>query len=397
MLVRGKWRDALRAVELSLTSYVTGDGERRVRVDAAGRLARTIFRRVKVWPQRDPPVALLEAELETGRTHQIRVHLTHLGFPLAGDDKYGDFAWNKALARARAEADVPARAPDPLRASGRRPRGRRRGAARAATSRRSSRASMQRRWLNAVAFAPRRFRFVVFDWDGTLADSTAIIADALQQACRDVGEPVPDDVDARYVIGLGLADALRHVAPDLPPERHPELVARYRHHYLARDAAIPLFAGVREMLAELDAAGYLLGVATGKSRAGLDRALAQHGIGGFFAATRCADEGFPKPHPDMLLHLMERVGAGPGETLMIGDTTHDLAARAQRRRGGAGGRLRRARAGGARATAAARDRAFDRGASRVAARQRVMGRTSSRAIRRRSGPSQAHRLKPPSG
>ena len=99
VLVRGKWRDALRAVELSLTSYVTGDGERRVRVDSGGRLARTVFRRVKVWPQADPPVALLEAELETGRTHQIRVHLTHLGFPLAGDDKYGDFAWNKALAR----------------------------------------------------------------------------------------------------------------------------------------------------------------------------------------------------------------------------------------------------------------------------------------------------------
>ena len=99
VLVRGKWRDALRAVELSLTSYVTGDGERRVRVDAAGRLARTIFRRMKLWPKADPPVALLEAELETGRTHQIRVHLTHLGFPLAGDDKYGDFVWNKALAR----------------------------------------------------------------------------------------------------------------------------------------------------------------------------------------------------------------------------------------------------------------------------------------------------------
>ena len=99
VLVRGKWRDALRAVESSLTSYVTGEGERRVRVDPAGRLARTVFRRVKVWPQADPPVALLEAELETGRTHQIRVHLTHLGFPLAGDDKYGDFAWNKALAR----------------------------------------------------------------------------------------------------------------------------------------------------------------------------------------------------------------------------------------------------------------------------------------------------------
>lgn len=99
VLVRGKWRDALRRVELPLTTYVTGDGERRVRVDGDGRLARTIFRKVKAWPQADPPVTLLDAELETGRTHQIRVHLTHLGFPLAGDDKYGDFTWNKALAR----------------------------------------------------------------------------------------------------------------------------------------------------------------------------------------------------------------------------------------------------------------------------------------------------------
>jgi phosphoglycolate phosphatase len=135
---------------------------------------------------------------------------------------------------------------------------------------------------------------------------------------------VPDDANARYVIGLGLADALRHVAPDLPPERQPDLVARYRHHYLAREAAIPLFAGVRELLAELGAAGIVLGVATGKSRVGLDHALAQHGIGRFFTATRCADEGLAKPHPDMLLRLMDQVGALPGHTLMIGDTTHDL-------------------------------------------------------------------------
>jgi 23S rRNA pseudouridine955/2504/2580 synthase len=99
VLVRGKWRDAVRAVELSLESYVTGDGERRVRVDREGRNARTVFRLVRKWPDADPPVSLLEAELDTGRTHQIRVHLTHIGFPLAGDDKYGDFAWNKALAK----------------------------------------------------------------------------------------------------------------------------------------------------------------------------------------------------------------------------------------------------------------------------------------------------------
>jgi phosphoglycolate phosphatase len=90
------------------------------------------------------------------------------------------------------------------------------------------------------------------------------------------------------------------------------------------DAAIPLFAGIREMLDELDQRRFLLAVATGKSRAGLARALAQHGIAERFAASRCADEGFPKPHPDMLFALMERLGVGASETLMVGDTTHDL-------------------------------------------------------------------------
>ena len=170
----------------------------------------------------------------------------------------------------------------------------------------------------------RRYRFVVFDWDGTLADSTSIIASALRQACRDVGEPEPTEFDARYVIGLGLTDALRHVAPRLAVERHRDLAARYRHHYLAQALSIPLFGGVREMLAEMNGAGHLLGVATGKSRAGLDHALDQQNLRHFFVATRCADEGFPKPHPGMLLELMSMVGADPRETLMIGDTTHDL-------------------------------------------------------------------------
>ena len=170
----------------------------------------------------------------------------------------------------------------------------------------------------------RRYRFVVFDWDGTLADSTAIIARALQQACHDVGEPSPAEVDARYVIGLGLADALRHVAPRLPVERHRELAARYRLHYLAEALSIPLFEGVREMLTEMNGAGHLLGVATGKSRAGLNHSLDHQNVRHFFVATRCADEGFPKPHPGMLLDLMRQVGADPAETLMIGDTTHDL-------------------------------------------------------------------------
>jgi phosphoglycolate phosphatase len=170
----------------------------------------------------------------------------------------------------------------------------------------------------------RRFRLLVFDWDGTLADSTAIIAGALQQACREMGEPIPNEESARHVIGLGLADAMRHVAPSLSPERYGDLAARYRQNYFARDPEIPLFDGVREMLDELDAAGFLLAVATGKTRAGLAHAMARQEIAHMFAATRCADESAPKPSPEMLLHLMELLGADPGETLMIGDTTHDL-------------------------------------------------------------------------
>jgi phosphoglycolate phosphatase len=170
----------------------------------------------------------------------------------------------------------------------------------------------------------RRFRLLVFDWDGTLADSTAIIAEAIQRACTDLGLAPPADEVARFVIGLGLAESMRRVAPTLPPEDYPLLSERYRYHYLARDPEIPLFAGAREMLAELDARGFLLAVATGKSRVGLARALAQQGLAERFVASRCADEGFPKPHPDMLLALMERCGTVSAETLMIGDTTHDL-------------------------------------------------------------------------
>jgi phosphoglycolate phosphatase len=174
-------------------------------------------------------------------------------------------------------------------------------------------------------FAPRRFRFVVFDWDGTLADSTAVIVAALRNACADVGAPVPPERDARYVIGLGLEDTLDHIAPTLAAEGRARLLERYRYHYLSRDGQIVLFDGVRELLYELDCAGFLLGIATGKSKAGLADVLARQDLARHFVATRCADEGFPKPHPDMLLALMDRVGALPEETLMIGDTTHDLA------------------------------------------------------------------------
>jgi phosphoglycolate phosphatase len=170
-----------------------------------------------------------------------------------------------------------------------------------------------------------RYRLLVFDWDGTLADSTGIIAHAIRGALRDMGERVPHDEAARYVIGLGLADALRSVAPDLPVARHGELAAHYRAHYLAAEPDIAMFDGAVALLERLHRRGHLLAVATGKTRLGLDRALTRHGLASRFHATRCADEGRPKPDPDMLLHLMDRLRVAPGHTLMIGDTTHDLA------------------------------------------------------------------------
>jgi phosphoglycolate phosphatase len=170
----------------------------------------------------------------------------------------------------------------------------------------------------------RRFQLLVFDWDGTLADSTTLIGECIQAACGDLGAQVPDDLAARHVIGLGLADALQRIAPQLPVSRHAELADRYRYHYLARELDISLFAGAIDLLSELHAAGYALAVATGKTRAGLNRVLARSGLEQHFHATRCADEGRPKPHPDMLLYLMDRLAVTPERTLMIGDTTHDL-------------------------------------------------------------------------
>jgi phosphoglycolate phosphatase len=170
----------------------------------------------------------------------------------------------------------------------------------------------------------RPFELIVFDWDGTLMDSAATIVAAIQSASRDLTLPVPDDQKARHVIGLGLPDALSYLFPELDASGYEDVADRYRYHYLARDHGIPLFDGVREMVGELAEAGLLLAVATGKSRRGLERALDATGLTSLFHATRCADEALSKPHPAMLLEIMDELGTAAGRTLMVGDTTHDL-------------------------------------------------------------------------
>jgi phosphoglycolate phosphatase len=171
---------------------------------------------------------------------------------------------------------------------------------------------------------PRQFDLIAFDWDGTLFDSTTLIARCIQAACADVGTVVPSDEAASYVIGLGLAEALQHAAPGLTRDQYPALADRYRHHYFARQHEIVLFPGTLDMLAALKARNHWLSVATGKSRRGLDEALRSADLLRHFDATRTADETASKPHPQMLNELMAEFGVAPERTLMIGDTTHDL-------------------------------------------------------------------------
>jgi phosphoglycolate phosphatase len=170
----------------------------------------------------------------------------------------------------------------------------------------------------------KRYDLIVFDWDGTVMDSTAVIAGSIQAACRDLDLTVPDDETARHVIGLGLLQALRHAVPDAPEAMYEPLVARYRYHFLAQDGAIPLFEGARETIQELHSAGYWLGVATGKNRNGLERALVSTDMKPYFHATRTAEQTVSKPDPTMLFELMDELGVSAERTLMIGDTTHDV-------------------------------------------------------------------------
>lgn len=170
----------------------------------------------------------------------------------------------------------------------------------------------------------KKYALIVFDWDGTLMDSTALIVSSIQAAFVDMGLPPPSRDLAAYVIGLSLYGAVQKMAPDLSDADCQRLIERYRVHYLARDHETALFDGAQSLLEDLRAQGFQLAVATGKARRGLSRVLEHSGLEPLFHATRCADESFSKPHPGMLLELMDVLCVSPEQVLMIGDTTHDL-------------------------------------------------------------------------
>lgn len=171
----------------------------------------------------------------------------------------------------------------------------------------------------------RSVQLLVFDWDGTLMDSIGHIVATMQAAIRDAGLPQRSERQIRDIIGLGVREATARLFPALDgPQLRQALGSAYRRRYYASSGDGELLPGVTEALERLAASGYILAVATGKSRQGLDRVLARTGIGSRFRVTRCADEGMPKPHPQMLQHILRVTATPASAALMVGDSEHDL-------------------------------------------------------------------------
>jgi phosphoglycolate phosphatase len=169
------------------------------------------------------------------------------------------------------------------------------------------------------------FELIVFDWDGTLMDSAARIVECMQRAAVDVGIDRPTAAATRDIIGLGLNEAVSRLFTQISQGAVDDLVKAYRRHWLGDEViGATMFAGAGSLIGDLHRHGRLLAVATGKSRVGLDRSLAESGLGRFFHATRCADETFSKPHPQMLEEILTDLDTPPERALVVGDTEYDM-------------------------------------------------------------------------
>jgi phosphoglycolate phosphatase len=170
-----------------------------------------------------------------------------------------------------------------------------------------------------------RYRLIVFDWDGTVADSLQHIVTSMHAAFASAQLPPRPTGQVLAIIGLGMDEAISRLYPDIDGTARADLIRYYGQHY--RDAttgATTLYNDAEDTLRQLAEEGYLLAIATGKSRRGLERAVAETGVKHYFHASRCADETFSKPHPQMLLDIMDSLGTEPEQTLMVGDSEHDL-------------------------------------------------------------------------
>ncbi len=170
----------------------------------------------------------------------------------------------------------------------------------------------------------KNYDLIVFDWDGTLANSTQLIVDAICQASVDVGLTMPSQQAASSIIGLGFREAVYELFGRIPDSLLNQITSRYTLYYGAGENDIPLFDGAQQIIEHLSGRGVQLGVATGKGRAGLNRALDRSGVKHHFMATRTVDECFSKPHPQMLQEMIEQAMTVPERTLMVGDTSFDL-------------------------------------------------------------------------
>ena len=175
----------------------------------------------------------------------------------------------------------------------------------------------------------KQYPLLVFDWDGTLVDSIKRIVTSLQFASKQTLDITVSETRARDVIGLGLSEAIAKLHPELDEQQHSDDLNRiadvYRQHYLYDNTVpAPLFAGVNQLLDSLLDDGYTLAISTGKSRIGLEQSINEHQLADYFATTRCADENKSKPHPDMLYEILNELNFSASQSLMIGDSTHDL-------------------------------------------------------------------------
>jgi phosphoglycolate phosphatase len=179
--------------------------------------------------------------------------------------------------------------------------------------------------MAAPVFDPHAVRLLVFDWDGTLMDSIGSIVACTRTVMDELGLGGISDATIRGTIGLGLRETMDVLCPGGDEAVFASVLECYRKHWVAtwRDQPV-LFEGVRESLEALAEDGYLLAVATGKTRRGLEHALAQTDLSGVFHMTRTVDEAFSKPHPQMLLDILDELGVHPRRAVMIGDTTYDL-------------------------------------------------------------------------
>ncbi|MCE8015670.1 HAD-IA family hydrolase [Halomonas sp. MCCC 1A17488] len=171
-----------------------------------------------------------------------------------------------------------------------------------------------------------RYRLVIFDWDGTLMDSAARIVACMQAAARDAGWGHLEEAAVRDIIGLGLPEAIDRLCPGIDAERFELLRSRYAHHFVEGNRTpMPFFAGVEAGIATLrEPRARRLAVATGKSRRGLERVFRESGSGGWFHASRTADETRSKPHPQMLEELLVELDVPVEEAVMVGDTEYDM-------------------------------------------------------------------------